>query len=727
MIRFQLLANTNLIRVAKKAAKTILDTLNPSDRIGIVEFSTKASVAMGDIERTPTCFKEQLAYAIPQNKEILKRNVDKITVDENTNYTAAIETAFNLLLDSIDLDGNEARDKVILFLTDGTPTDPNTTTIFEAIMNGNTKLKNKVVILTYGIGSVIAKDESTQQILTAMANQTMRDETHGKVREGTFTVVEDASNLRQTMSSYYQYFSRSTYDSPIIATPYVDALGLGLVTSICLPVHHKGIIKGVACVDMTMSDLLTDITYFSDGDQAYAFMIDNKGRTIVHPSLPRPSVVKNDILFVPISNLERTAAKEGIIEEMKRGTSGKRIIESGRVFPRGASSMEGVYEVKMEKAEYSWERIERTNFTICVVIPVNGTVFSIANNDVVSGFVYHRTDLIQDPKMCRQYDSIVTKDMPSTFLAAKAFTNPIRFVTFPETKSTVDKIIEYMEGKNEEPFDTLKENIRSIVSVLDGIDSFWISQDDESTIRRYIATSHGIIITKPGVTREQTYDPTEQPWYLRALANRKQLTISFPHKDKHNKGYEITLSKSLSVGRQHLISDPVFGVAGIDFSIRQFYNFIIKRYPKCDEERYSCFIMDNSGFIVMHRDFVNCSNKDQQIEGLHVTIKEPEIAKHLIKNYHMSRRACINFEKLKDYRTWIVDFISAEMIRSKSFELYKLRDTNAFLGVKLSTDETTGSDDTEDAQSSCACSKGNIYTSTNYECQHEDETADKCE
>ncbi|CAH1782872.1 unnamed protein product, partial [Owenia fusiformis] len=168
-------------------------------------------------------------------------------------------------------------------------------------------------------------------------------------------------------------------------------------------------------------------------------------------------------------------------------------------------------------------------------------VFSIANNDVVSRFVYHRTDLIQDLQMCRQYDSIVTKDMPSTFLAAKAFTNPIRFVTFPETKSTVDKIIEYMEGKNEESFDTLKENIRSIVTVLDDIDSFWISQDDESIIRRYIATTHGIIMTKPGVGREQSYDPTEQPWYLRALANRRQLTISFPHKDKHSKGYEITL------------------------------------------------------------------------------------------------------------------------------------------------------------------------------------------
>ncbi|CAH1782874.1 unnamed protein product, partial [Owenia fusiformis] len=75
-----------LIRVAKEASMTILETLNPSDRIGIVEFSTTASVAMGDPELTPTCFKNQLAFAIPQNIEILKRNVDKITVDENTNY-----------------------------------------------------------------------------------------------------------------------------------------------------------------------------------------------------------------------------------------------------------------------------------------------------------------------------------------------------------------------------------------------------------------------------------------------------------------------------------------------------------------------------------------------------------------------------------------------------------------------------------------------------------------
>lgn len=36
---------------------------------------------------------------------------------------------------------------------------------------------------------------------------------------------------------------------------------------------------------------------------------------------------------------------------------------------------------------------------------------------------------------------------------------------------------------------------------------------------------------------------------------------------------------------------------------------------------YSCVVMDDTGYIVMHDDFVNVSTKEPAVEGVHITQK----------------------------------------------------------------------------------------------------------
>ena len=68
-----------------------------------------------------------------------------------TYYGRAFTKAFDLLYASKPQNGSNTK-QVILFLTDGLPID-SSGIFMTAIKNGNARLDNKVVIITFGLGS----------------------------------------------------------------------------------------------------------------------------------------------------------------------------------------------------------------------------------------------------------------------------------------------------------------------------------------------------------------------------------------------------------------------------------------------------------------------------------------------------------------------------------------------------------------------------------------------
>ena len=89
---------------------------------------------------------------------------------------------------------------------------------------------------------------------------------------------------------------------------------------------YQGDLKGVVGLDMTLSDLLKEVTYFHEGDLSYIFVVDDKGRLLTHPLLPKPMAIEDDPIFLKMTTLE-TALKTSQVLRYIRFK-----IKSGRVF-----------------------------------------------------------------------------------------------------------------------------------------------------------------------------------------------------------------------------------------------------------------------------------------------------------------------------------------------------------------------------------------------------------
>ena len=81
-----------------------------------------------------------------------------------TKFIPAFEKAFELLKGSVSKNSAKSRKRVILFLTDGDPSDSKED-LFKIIRDRNLELNNSVIIMTYGF------DRAYQEILIDIANQ----------------------------------------------------------------------------------------------------------------------------------------------------------------------------------------------------------------------------------------------------------------------------------------------------------------------------------------------------------------------------------------------------------------------------------------------------------------------------------------------------------------------------------------------------------------------------
>ena len=99
-------------------------------------------------------------------------------------------------------------------------------------------------------------------------------------------------------------------------TNYVILISLGLLTSITLSCYHKGKFIGVVGTDISMEDLLSEVTYFKKGQSIW--MADSSGRTMMHPLLPAPSNAFVDTIFMDIRDLEAERGFDVVFQSIKR-------------------------------------------------------------------------------------------------------------------------------------------------------------------------------------------------------------------------------------------------------------------------------------------------------------------------------------------------------------------------------------------------------------------------
>ncbi|MHA1166695.1 MAG: tetratricopeptide repeat protein, partial [Candidatus Hodarchaeales archaeon] len=130
---------------------------------------------------------------------------------------------------------------------------------------------------------------------------------------------EDGTDYDPWEEDWYNNAKNLVGDQTAFTSPYIDP-SVGLVLSIGRPLHYdNGTFIGVVSVDITIEALKTDILNLDVLENGYAFLVDNSGNCISHPSLA------SDTESEPIINLEsatNTAAFQAILTDMEAGNYG---------------------------------------------------------------------------------------------------------------------------------------------------------------------------------------------------------------------------------------------------------------------------------------------------------------------------------------------------------------------------------------------------------------------
>ena len=165
----------NLNRMARNAAKLVIDTLTEVDYVTIVRYSTDASASSSTLEQ-----------ATDANKTALKVWIDNnIDASGKTNFRAAFEKAWEVV-DATN--ASSGCNRIMLFLSDGAPIPAWTDSDSDSLMTKAASYDPPMHVLTYGLGEGAQAD-----VLKDIACR----------GNGIYYSVT-ASTIANTMASYFQ-------------------------------------------------------------------------------------------------------------------------------------------------------------------------------------------------------------------------------------------------------------------------------------------------------------------------------------------------------------------------------------------------------------------------------------------------------------------------------------------------------------------------------------------
>ena len=229
------MGSNNRMSLAKSAANSVLKTLTNADTLAVVDFSS-AAVAWRSVHAPATA--ANLAYAT--------QFVNRMTPGGLTYYAKALDVAYDVIQSSQNNNvGTNACRDVILFLTDGEPSDASST-IYQAAERIKSLVPN-LVMFTYSVSSSISGNLREIPFNMACRNG------------GVWAGITDVTKIREQMVGYHNFLSTGfNRTEPVWVEPYTDALGLGQVITVSAPVFDQTLappyLLGVVGVDVLFDD-----------------------------------------------------------------------------------------------------------------------------------------------------------------------------------------------------------------------------------------------------------------------------------------------------------------------------------------------------------------------------------------------------------------------------------------------------------------------------------------
>ncbi|KAL3993882.1 hypothetical protein ACH3XW_19435 [Acanthocheilonema viteae] len=332
-------------------------------------------------------------------------------------------------------------------------------------------------------------------------------------------------------------------------------------------------------------------------------------------------------------------------------------------------SFEIIKEEVMEKIKlkYTWMRLKKAPFVVVMAMKVSKMEVKISmllknskQEYVLDNLVYHRLDIQRDSSLsyCSHFGYLSTMKLGGVYLSPSCFT--VSSLQRPPSPQWIANYWVYLG----DPFGLIRNtgirlSVREHVNALSAIIPYWrdktTSDSHEFVLRRYIATTRGVMITYPATVIRDNYEPDLQPWYVRANEFLGRIVVTGPFLED-NVGQVVTISTAVfegQAGTMHNSNDQVFAVVAMDVTTGFFSKLLRSTINVCKESR-RCVLFDDLGNVISRGIETIVSSKKTRsygrsvswnaVERFHISYLEPQLATYLItKTKFVQKRQCMQW------------------------------------------------------------------------------------
>uniref|UniRef100_A0A3B4AXJ2 Uncharacterized protein n=1 Tax=Periophthalmus magnuspinnatus TaxID=409849 RepID=A0A3B4AXJ2_9GOBI len=666
------------------------------------------------------CYKSLLSPATSETKRKMSTFISNIKASDGfTQHSAGFQKAFQLLRNTTSLTKHHTN-MVIIYLSSGVTSrdssEQEKRATLSVIREENRILNNTVMILTYALMNEGVTGLKELAFLRDLAEQnSVKYGSMMPVVKGSMMVLNQLSNLETTVGRFYINLPNRMIDLAHFSLAYADPMGDGFIMTVSRPCYFGNLLLGVVGVDVNLAYILEDVTYYQDSLASYTFLIDNKGYTLMHPSLIRPYLMTEPPLHTDIIHYENIPGFPAVRQNILSLPLGSQIIS----VPVNSSLSWHMNRLRDNSKEaynvsYAWKLVQDTSFILCIVyvqpeIPVKQ--LKNLNTAPSSKLLYHRLDLLGQPSSCLHFKQLATVESPTVMLAAGSFSSPYEHLSQPETKRMVEHYTAYLSDNTRLIANPgLKSSVRNEVMATSHVTDEWMTLMEMSSlncyiVRRYIATPSGVLRIYPGSLMDKAFDPTRRQWYQHAVSNPGLITFTGPYLDVGGAGYVVTISHTIHASSSQMAPGYAVAVMGIDFTLRYFYKVLLDLLPVCNQDKGNkirCFIMEDTGYLVAHPTLIDPKGH-APAEQQHITHKEPLVANDILNHPNfVKKNLCNSFsdrtvQRFYKFNTSIVGDLTNLVHGShcSKYRLTRIPGTNAFAGIV---------NETCDSLAFCACS-----------------------
>ncbi|CAD5113890.1 DgyrCDS3050 [Dimorphilus gyrociliatus] len=670
--------------LGKSAVKYFIQVLGRGDLISVFNISDR-------VDFVNTRNSSDL-YGLSENyRNYLLDSINKLQLtNRHSNHTLGLETAFNVIknaMDSKDLPLSEYNLKII-YLSSGTVNGNKEETV-RVVKEKNSQLNFTVVINTYVLAHENKVITFEHKFMKEIAGQT-----------GHSKIIKNANEVKHTFDELKAIDFREEY---VLHWPKYDKYSKGVIIALSKNVNVDTSSLGVVGMDIDFAALFEDFFSFQS-DLTYAFLMNLKGETIIHPKLGKPSELQRPTVVVKIDELEESSQFPKTLKAILRSEMGSKSFEE----VERTNSKDKIYKVK-----YVWKklsiRIERSPLILVLKSRTNTKyepkIFDSSQFDSnqISRIRYYRLDSTTSVPKCYNFKQLATNVTSTLFLAPKAFVKSYKHLKYEEADEKIASLLLFLNQKPKMNLQSksLHKEIRGFAKALSTIGEIFSKSLkrgwNKRVVRKMIAASNGVMFTFPGTLIDKSFDPTQSQWFRGAIKQDGGLSFTSPYLDVGGAGYIITLSRALSssIYRKDVVS-------AMDLTADHLYNILLKGYSTCHKSDYRCFLVNSEGYIVAHRNLVMGGDKILG-ENIHINHKETHIARHLLYKLHiLQKRICNDYiHQTVQYSYAFNESLNKTFYGSNGCMEYKItpvKDTNLFLIVSK-TDKSC------QAQAFCYCNQ----------------------